>query len=120
MPKLLAQAANFGTGIQPVSPVYSPSADPAANLEVIISTGLGVMTVVGGLFFVVYFFLGALKWVTAGGDSGKVGKARDEMIQGVIGLIILVAAYAIVGLIGTIIGIDLLNVADTIEQIRPQ
>ncbi len=92
----------------------------ALQFEKIISLGISVLTIVGGLFFLMYFFLGALKWVTAGGDGGKVGKARDEMIQGVIGMIVVVAAYGIVGLIGTVVGLNILQPAtQIIKLLRP-
>jgi len=127
MAKLLAQQAEFGPGIDPVSPLYGQDAatyradanTPLQDLETIISTSVGILTVVSSLFFIVYFFMAALKWVTAGGDGGKVGKARDEMVQGVVGLIVVVAAYGIIGLLGTIIGINILNPAKSIIDILP-
>src|SRR5690606_17888367 len=111
-PMLLAQT-NLGT-IQPPSDQFGSAASvesgeqALSNLEVLISTGIGMITVLGGLFFVVFFFLAALKWLTAGGDASKVQKARDEMVQGVIGLIVLVAAYGIIGLIGSVLGLQIL------------
>lgn len=127
MSKLIAQQAQFGGPIKPVSPIYgqelakdSPEAlAPLKDFETIITTSIGILTVVASLFFVVYFFMAALKWTTAGGDSGKVGKARDEMVQGVMGLIVVVAAYGILGLVGTIIGINILNPAQTIFEALP-
>lgn len=116
----IAQQADFGTGIGPVSPQFAQNpGDPLTDLEVLVSTGIGVLTVLGSLFFIVYFFLGAFKWMTAGGDASKVAKARDEMVQGVMGLIILVAAYGIIGLIGRIVGLNLLEPADTIRNLMP-
>lgn len=124
MSQLLAQApgnnSDFGTGLQPPSAVYGQNTQqgaPERDLELIVSTGIGMLSLIATLFFIVYFFLGALKWVTAGGDSGKVGKARDEMIQGVVGLIVVVAAYGIIGLIGTVLGIDILNPARAIQEL---
>ena len=89
------------------------------KLETVISALLGLATTVGGLLFLYTFIQGALSWVTAGGDSGKIQKARDQMIQGAIGLIILVAAYAVIGLIGTIVGINILNPALMIGRVIP-
>ena len=34
-------------------------------------------------------------WMTAGGDSGKVDKAKSYMLNAVIGIIIILAAYII-------------------------
>lgn len=87
------------------------------NFESMISVAIGLLTVFAGLFFVMFFFLAALKWVTAGNDSSKVGKARDEMVQGVIGLIVVIAAYGIIGLLGTIFGLDILNPSAVINTL---
>lgn len=40
-------------------------------------------------------------WMTAGGDEQKVTKAKDLITQAVIGLIVVLAAYAITAFIGT-------------------
>lgn len=117
-PRQLIAQANFGGGFRPPTDAFSSGRFDSAeasgqgalnNLELALSNIIGVLTVVAGITFTVYFFLGAFKWITAGGDSGRVQKARDEMVNGVIGLIVIVAAYGVVGLIGTIVGIRILN-----------
>ena len=57
---------------------------------------------VGALLVIVYFLWGAISWITAGDDSGKIGKARDKMVQSVIGLILLVSSFAVIGFISNI------------------
>lgn len=117
IPTLIAQ---FGTGFQPTSPlVEGAEADPGANLELILSNVLGFFTIIGGLFFIVYFLIAAMEWITSGGDSGKLTNARNKMMHGILGLVILVAAYGIIGIIGTLVGIDLLNPAELINSISP-
>lgn len=74
-----------------------------------LSTIITTVTVVGSLAFVVYFFIGALKWITAGGDKNKVAEAQSQMTQGAIGLIALVASYFVIGIVGAVLGIDILN-----------
>lgn len=121
-----APANPFGnTGIQPVSPRFAVTPGGSANdqalsnMEAFISQMIGVLTVVSSLFFVIYFVMGAFKWVTAGGEASKIQKARDQMIQGVTGLIIIVGAYGIIGLVGTILGIDILQPAKQLQLIIP-
>lgn len=118
VPTLIAQ---FGSGgFQPVSPLVEDAAvDPAANLELIISNVIGFLTILGGIYFVIYFLIAAMEWVGSGGDSGKLTSARNRMLHGVLGLIILVATYAIIGLIGSIVGIDILNPAEQLQTIIP-
>ncbi len=87
------------------------------GVETFISHVLGLITVVGSIFFIVNFFLAALSWLTAQGDSGKIQKARDQMIQGVVGLVIIVGSYGIIGLIGTIVGLNLLSPKEALLQL---
>lgn len=87
------------------------------NLEMVISRIIGGLTIVGSIFFVIYFMLASFTWVTAGGDAGKIQKSRDQMVQGVLGLIIIIIAYSVVSAIGTVIGINILNPSQQIQEI---
>ncbi len=89
------------------------------NVVKLLSNIIGFITLLGGLFFIVYLFLAAFDWLSAGGDSGKVEKARNRMTQGVLGLIVMVMAYSIIGIISHIIGLDLINLGDTIKTLKP-
>lgn len=121
---MLTLIAQFGDqGIVPSEGRFLPSttdttgAQALTQLELFISNILGFLTVTAAIFFIVYFVMGAYKWTAAGGDSGKVSKARDQMIQGVLGLILIVASYGIIGVIGTVVGINILNPAEQIQRI---
>jgi len=121
------QLAQFGKFTAPVENVYTEGAvnDATAEissftiLEKFFSNLLGVLTVLGSVFFIVNFLLGALSWITAGGDSGKIETARNRMMQSAIGLVILVAAYGIIGIISTIVGLDILNPAEMLKTLVP-
>jgi hypothetical protein len=65
--------------------------------------------VLGGLAVILFFAQGALEWITAGGDHGKVEKAQNRMTNAVIGLGVLSAVVALVGFIGPVFGMDLLK-----------
>ena len=49
-----------------------------------------------GLIAVVVILIGGFRWMTAGGNEDKVASAKQMIIAGAIGLIIILAAYAIV------------------------
>ncbi|MBP7842966.1 hypothetical protein KA017_03095 [Candidatus Woesebacteria bacterium] len=116
LPTLIAQFGSF----DPQSPLVDGAAeDPGANIEAIISNIVGFLTIIGAIFFIVYFLMAAMEWITSGGDSGKLTTARNKMMQGILGLVILVAAYGIIGLIGSIVGIELLEPALLLESITP-
>lgn len=48
-----------------------------------------------GIIFVILIIYAGYNWMTAGGDEGKVTKAKDTLQRAIIGLIIIVAAYSI-------------------------
>ncbi len=115
--------ADIGT-IQPITEARAPktldNAGFTDSLELYISDIIGAITVLAVLFFLVYSFLAAYEWVTAGSDSGKVEKAKNRFIWGTLGLVLIVAAYAIVGLIGSLIGISVLNPGELFQNIIPK
>lgn len=83
-------------------------------LEALTAGGIisGAITLVLILVALVFFFIlvaGGLKWVTSGGDEKKVGSARAQITNALIGLAIVFAAWAIMKLIGTVFGIDVFN-----------
>ncbi len=57
---------------------------------------------IGGLAVIIMFLWGAIEWITAGGDSSKVGKARDKITQSIIGLVVLVGSFVIISYIGQV------------------
>ncbi len=62
--------------------------ETAANL---INVLLGLL----GLIAVVIVLAGGFKWMTAGGNEDKVGEARKMIFSGIIGLAIILSAWAI-------------------------
>jgi hypothetical protein len=122
MLSFLATTTSIGN-IEPVTQARAPenlSEDAVVgSLETYISDIIGVITVLAALFFVVYAFLAAFDWISAGGDSGKVAKARERLMWSTLGLILMVAAYSIIGLIGSLIGINLLEPGQLIKSLVP-
>ena len=73
---------------------FNPDTDEYTLTEMvadIISVFLGLL----GTIFVFLIILAGYNWMTAGGDSGKVSKAQTTIKVAIIGLIIIVGAYAI-------------------------
>jgi len=100
------QVAPQGTSVTPYSD----------NLELILSTVIGFLTIFAGLYFIITFIVGGIGWSTAGGDSNKVEEAKKRMTNGALGLIIVVAAYSVIYIIGSVLGLDILNVSRVIQE----
>lgn len=118
------QSPDLG-GFEPLSPLTEKITDAGGketlitDTDQIISNIVGVLTMLGAFFFLLYFFIGAFHWITSGGDSAKVQKARDQIINGVLGMIIIVGAYAVIGLVGTIVGINILDLVTVLGDLDP-
>lgn len=105
-----------GTGRFTVTPQGTSVTPFSTMLENILSMVIGFLTIFAGLYFIVTFIVGGLGWATAGGDSNKVEEANKRMTNGALGLIIVVASYSIIYIIGSVLGIDILNLSKTIED----
>jgi len=62
-----------------------------AVIEVIL-----ILAIVITLFFLI---LGGIRWMTSGGDQAKISAARSQIIAALIGLVIALAAFAIVNFV---------------------
>lgn len=66
-----------------------------ANIQTVIGRLISAaLSLVGAIFFVMFLWGGWL-WMSAGGDAAKVKKATTTLVNAVIGLIIVAAAYGV-------------------------
>lgn len=96
------------------------SAQSVSALSTFLSTFLGFMTTLAGIVFMVYFIVAALSWITAGGEKGKIEAAKQQMTNAAIGLVIVIASYSIVGIVGGVLGLDILNPVKVIQTLIPK
>jgi type IV secretory pathway VirB2 component (pilin) len=52
-----------------------------------------------GTIFVILIIIAGFQWMTASGDSEKVDEAKDRIKNSVIGIVIILASYAIVNFV---------------------
>lgn len=87
-------------------PAYgNPNASPG-NL---VSNGLRIMYILGGLAVLVFIVWGAFDWITSGGDKEKLSGAQKKITNSLIGLALLALSAFIVALFGDIVGINPLD-----------
>lgn len=58
---------------------------------------------VGAIITIVMFLWGSLEWITASGDTGKVTKGQQKMLQAALGLFVLVSSFIIIGFVSSIL-----------------
>lgn len=80
----------FGTGVIDDTLTLT-SQDIRVTVSNIINVALGLL----GIIAVVIILIGGFKWMTAGGNDEKVGEAKNLIMAGIIGLIIIFAAWSI-------------------------
>jgi hypothetical protein len=67
----------------------------STNLQETIGNIINVALSLLGVVAVVIILIGGFKWMTAGGSEEKVAEARKQIFQGIIGLGIILSAWAI-------------------------
>ena len=65
------------------------------GLKAMVFTVINVILGFLGVLAIVIVLIGGFKWMTSGGSEEKIGEARQMIIAGIIGLAIVLAAYAI-------------------------
>lgn len=73
------------------------TADLPTTIASIIRTILGFL----GIIAVVIILFGGFKWMTSGGNEDKVKEAKKLIISGIIGLVIVISAFAIASFVIT-------------------
>lgn len=112
--KNLSQYAAIAAPIYAVDLTIQPQGnkfDALKNLTIgnMISGAISLVLLVVALIFFFTLIIGGLKWVMSNGDQKAVESARSQITNALIGLAIVFAAFAIMRLVGTVFGIDLLG-----------
>lgn len=85
-----------------------------------VSSIVGIMTVAAGIWFMFQLLTGGFFWMTSGGDKAKLETARHRINDAFVGLLIVVAGWAILALTGQFLGFDILitNPGEVMNQLR--
>ena len=85
----LAQGDPLGT--EPLQETGLSDQDPRIIAARIINASLGVL----GTITIIIIIIGGFRWMTAGGNDDKVAQAKKIMAAGIVGLAIILSAYAL-------------------------
>jgi hypothetical protein len=125
--KLLAALTTSGTALLTYAvPAFATNVNPCANIQggfqnlcnlngsqlgpiigAIVTFVLIIIAVIA-LFFLIY---GGLRWVTSGGDKGKVDEARKTVIAAIVGLVIAFLSFFILSVVLGFFGLSLSNLS---------
>ena len=84
----------------------------------IISSVVGFMTIAAGVWFLFQLLFAGYEWMTAGGDTKRIGGSRDRIVHAFIGLVIVVGAWSMLAVVGQFFGYNILiDPGDIINQL---
>lgn len=66
------------------------------NLQSLLTKIINIFSVVVGVIAVVMIIVGGLRYITSGGDTGRVGAAKTTIIYALVGLVVVALAQLIV------------------------
>lgn len=82
---------------------------PDTPIGTIVSFVVAFIIIVAFLLALVFIVIGALQWITSGGDKQKVADARNHIIAAVIGLIIVSLSFVIINVVISALGLGSLT-----------
>lgn len=122
--KIFAAETSLGTiGGDNLGPFAKATYDGAGALKALaggVSSIIGLLTIVAGIWFIFQFIIGGFFWITSAGDKTKLETAHHRINDAFVGLIIVVAGWAILALAAQFFNIDFLleNPANILKQIQ--
>lgn len=75
----------------------------------IITAVIRVVLLIAFVLAFVFLLIGGLRWITSGGDEKAVSGARGMITAALIGLVIVLVAYALIKLVETFFGVSLIS-----------
>jgi uncharacterized membrane protein len=70
---------------------------------------VGLAFVVGAIIFFFIMIIGAIQWISSGGDKTAIEGARGKIANALVGFVILLSLFALLKVIESFFGIDILT-----------
>ena len=91
------------------TPPGSTVIPPETSIGQIVSFLVAFIIVIAFLAALLYIVIGALQWITSGGDKQKVADARNHIIAAIIGLIVIALSFVIINVVLQALGLGSLT-----------
>ncbi|MBQ3432910.1 hypothetical protein IJG22_01265 [Candidatus Saccharibacteria bacterium] len=96
---LAAETVKPGTSDTTSTGVDVVGTDNSTSFQGMVINILNGVIGVLGLVCVVVIIIGGINYMTSTGDAGKVKKAKDTILYGIIGLVVCILAFAMVNFV---------------------
>lgn len=85
-----------GSNLDLTNPQGQCPAAANGNIQQLLTTVINWISVIVGVIAVIMIIVGGLRYITSGGESGKVSSAKTTIIYALIGLVVVALAQLIV------------------------
>lgn len=82
-----------------------------ADFGKVVGNIIQILMVLAVVIAVIFLIWGGIKWILSGGDKAKVESARNTIIGGIIGLVLVFLAYFIISVVASLFGIEITNMS---------
>lgn len=100
LPVLAADESAKKTSCESIGGTYADgqcaTGDGEATVNTLIATAVNIFSWAVGLIAVIFVIYAGFRYVTSGGDAGKVTSAKNTLVYAIIGLVIAATAQIIV------------------------
>jgi len=87
---------------QITNPALGPGLQGKSGIEFfqdLLPRMVGLAFVIGSLIFFFVMVIGAIQWISSGGDKAAIEAARGKISNAIVGIVILLAVFAVVKVI---------------------
>lgn len=84
--------------------------DSTAFINKYLPNFIGLLFVFGGLSFFFMLIWGAVSWILSGGEKNGLESAKNKITNALVGIVLLIAVFAIVKLIEMFFTVDILSI----------
>ncbi|PIS23148.1 hypothetical protein COT49_01665 [candidate division WWE3 bacterium CG08_land_8_20_14_0_20_40_13] len=74
------------------------------NFRGIINIAVSALFIIGGIAFVILFLIGAVRYITSGGDVKAVDAAKKNITAAIVGVVIMAGTYSVVWFLNRALG----------------
>ena len=80
-----------------------------ASFPAMLTAIMNIVLTIGVVAVLFYLIWGGIEYITSGGDKGKTEGARNKITSAIVGLIILVSAWAILQFVQNLLNINIIT-----------
>lgn len=95
------QVAQFTTLTDRAGTALEASGGIEGNFFTLLGSLIGILVAVTGVILLVFIVIGGFYWMTAGGNTEQVAKAKRILVNSVVGIVIILISYSVAAFVQT-------------------